>query len=857
MTSSKISPSSRPKHSLISPQKSSQLHLPGIHPDFEVEDTPTSSDSSFDKDTFIDDYIENFGKEDDMSQRANLRATTPVRRSGRLSAQGGSIAAESVITTVTTNGTKTRGKSTLQKVQPRKSNAYGSSGRLGAPEKLPTAVSGFTQAFQNQRGDAEDEDDGDDIDELAAEPPVTQPRQQARNSVQPAPPVQPALPVQPTPPAPRDSATRSRATPGYSFLDSDDFSPSEDDVAASIGNTSKSFGLGHEAGMMASQDRYDARSSTFAKPAIPRRNPPTRTVNGARGQSPTPTQPQVSARAQTPGQGPAHAPIRGQTAAQRQPTVRATPSERIAINQSVDELIAEEQARLAQEDLPQPQRQSERRRPHQKAPSDMFGWLTNVQQAEGEEDEPVWPWKRWVTWAFWTLVGLVITGWLISVAMNNGHPESALRTPSVLKAVGSRIAYTYDMITDFIAPPTGPTEAEKERAAAEAYKANGEDHLLWGRMSQIEQRNIKRMEDMRAAFEELKQELPELMVIKRHEDGSAEISDDFWRALTSKAESTDPEWVRFLGETKEKLDELFDNHAHHDRKHMEAWPQAVSRDEFISHIEAKYQNLTLEVDKKIEEAIRAQAVQIKALVKEESKRAMMDQLRLNALAEANLVANYQLRFNRPNYFSPGLGTVVDPELSSVTFNNHPGRIATLLRRASWVAARNPPMAALTKWEEPGDCWCSAPSSAEGPQAQLVVNLARPVTPKQVTIEHIPMSMMPARNISNAPRDIELWVQSDLPITPYYSHRQVACKGEGPQAAPGQKAWKCLGSFKYNIHASNHLQTFDLGGEPSEPVSKAVVRVTSNWGASHTCLYQVRLHGTDAAPDYEYGVGLMD
>jgi SUN domain-containing protein 1/2 len=791
-----------------------------------------------------------------MSQRANLRATTPVRRSGRLSNQGGSIAAESVLTTITTGNTRTRGKATLKSVQARKSNAYGASGRLGNPERMPTAVTGFTQAFQNQRGDAVDEGDGDDVDELAVEPPVSQPRP-TRNSDQPSPPV------------PRDSASRSKVASGFSFIDSDDFSPSEDDVAASIGNTSKSFGISHEAGMLLAQGQYDVRAPSFVKPAIPQRNPPNHTVNGARvngarGQVSTPNQSQAPIRSNsaTPGQGPAQPPIRGQAqtgANPEQPIVRATPSERLAIDQSVDELIAEERARLAREG---PQPPQPRRRPHQKAPSDLWGWLGEVQHTDGEEDEPVWPWKRLVTWLFWGLAAFMVTGWALSHAMSNGHPESAPRMPTVIKAVGSRVAYTYDRITEFIAPPTGPTAAEKERAAAEAYKANGEDHLLWGRMSQIEQRNIKRMEDMRSTFEELKQELPDLMVVKRHEDGSSEISDDFWRALTSKAKSSvrsDPEWASFLVGTREKLDELFDNQAHHDRKHMEAWPQAVSREEFMSHIEAKYQNITLEVDKKIEEAIRTQATQIKALVKEETKTAMMAQLRLSALAEANLVANYQLRFNRPNYFSPGLGTVVDPALSSVTFNNAPGAIATIARRFSWTAARNPPMAALTKWEEPGDCWCSAPSKTEdgGPQAQLVVNLARPVTPKQVTIEHIPMSMMPARNISNAPRDIELWVQTDKPINPYYSHRHVACKGDGPQVLQGQVGWKCLGAFKYNIHGSNHLQTFDLSGEPSEPIQRAVVRVTSNWGASHTCLYQVRLHGTDTAPDHEYGVGLMD
>jgi SUN domain-containing protein 1/2 len=319
----------------------------------------------------------------------------------------------------------------------------------------------------------------------------------------------------------------------------------------------------------------------------------------------------------------------------------------------------------------------------------------------------------------------------------------------------------------------------------------------------------------------------------------------------------DPEWKAFVEDTEAKLRDTFDPTAAQQRGLTDVWAQAVTRDEFIRHVEEHYRNVTAQVDKKIEEAIRAQAVQLKSLVKEETKRAMMDQIRLNALAEANLVANYQTRFNRPNYFSPGLGAVIDPELSSVTFRDAPGRLQTLVRRVTWRPMHNPPMAALTKWEEPGDCWCSAPSEAQGPQAQLVVNLARPVVPKQVTIEHIPMSMMPARNISNAPRDIELWVQSDMPTTPYYSHRQVTCKDEGPAVLPGQMGYQCLGSFKYNIHASNHLQTFDLAGEPAHPVWKAVVRITSNWGASHTCLYQVRLHGTDTSPDYEYGVGLMD
>jgi SUN domain-containing protein 1/2 len=113
-------------------------------------------------------------------------------------------------------------------------------------------------------------------------------------------------------------------------------------------------------------------------------------------------------------------------------------------------------------------------------------------------------------------------------------------------------------------------------------------------------------------------------------------------------------------------------------------------------------------------------------------------------------------------------------------------------------------------------------------------------------------MVPTRNINNAPRNMELWVQTTAPIVPYFSAREIDCRTPAPA-----EDWKCLGSFKYNIHASNHLQTFDLAGEPKEAVRKAMLRVTANWGADHTCLYRVRLHGEDEGADYEYPVGLMD
>ncbi|KAF1839436.1 hypothetical protein BDW02DRAFT_539620 [Decorospora gaudefroyi] len=783
-----------------------------------------------------------------------MDAATP-RRSTRLSNKAPSVAAESVVTRVTAGGNRKRQTgpvATLSKIQTRKSNAYGSSGRARGPELLSSTVTtGFTEAFQNQRGDASDEDEHDDGDELDGSSPVAHIIKHGREA--------------PSSPA-RD--------PSFSLAVSDDES-SADDLAASFANTSKSFGLSHEAGMLVSRSPYDVRlpaqdktSTPFAKPAVPLRNTPSRVLHGAaqaripyQARVPTTTKAPIQAQApvKTPSQARVNAPIYGSTnasvqrpghveATPEQPAARPslTPSERDALDQSIDELIAEEQASLQHEGS------------HHKAAGGLGEWLGNLQLPQ--MGEPVWPSKKLLTWALWAFAGFMVLGWFLSAMLSTEYPESAPRTPGVLKALNQRITYMHDVIADFIMPPHfGPTEAKRqvelEMERIKAYKANGEDHFLWGRMTGMDEKYNKRMDEMSTTLQQLQEELPWMMVVRRGKDGSTEISDDFWHALSSKARSAvkdDPEWTRFLEESQAKLRAVFDTTAAQQRVQTDAWAQAITRDEFIGHIERQYENITTQVDKKIDEALRLQSDKLQKTMREESRRAVMDHIRLNALAEANLVANYQFHLSQPNYFSPGLGAIVDAERSSVTFNNHPGRLGELLRRFSWTAGRNPPMAALTKWEEPGDCWCTAHGSPDlGGQAQLAVRMPRPVRPKQVTVEHIPMNMIPARNISNAPRDMELWVETDGPINPYYSHSHVAC------SQPGPEGWKCLGAFKYNIHAANHRQTFDLAGEPLEPVTRAILRVTSNWGASHTCLYQVRLHGVDAVEDHEYPVGLMD
>ncbi|CAO2654846.1 Nn.00g115790.m01.CDS01 [Neocucurbitaria sp. VM-36] len=752
-----------------------------------------------------------------MSQIGNTGGPTP-RRSNRLSTKASSVAAESAVTQVTSGGSKLRRKGPLTKVKARKSNAYGASGRVGAAEELSVSATGFAQAFQSQRGDAfardDEEDEEDDIDELGDEAPLMSGALNGNT---------PRHSPSPTP------EVHSRIAPGLSFFESEGITPSDDDLATSVGNTSKSFGMNHEGGMLFQHGRQEmqnsSRSASEFTPLLQRQTMRRIVQAQTHTQAKLPAQPRAQAQA-TP----------------KQPPTPAILGDRTGIEQSVDALIAEERARLRREGLPhaQPQQRSDGPRKNLNSPQAVNEWLGNVEAPQVDEAE--WPWKKYLMWAFWVLIASVFLSMFSTALLTSRLPESTPQSPGLTTALASRISHQWTRLVEFIDPE--PSDDQQWRAYA-----GGNDDVMWSRMAKMDKKYNTRFSDVQSTIEELKNELPKYMVLRKYDDGRQEITDSFWHALVDKARSNEanPEWNEFLKQMDLKVRGISGVLRNDDS--ATSWDHIVSRDEFAATMEKHYNTISARVDEKIQEALRGQSDQVKALVQSESRKTMMDNIRLQSLAQTNLVANYELHLRKPNYFSPGLGAIIEPTMSSTTFSDKSNYRTNFVRWLVPPPHRNPPVAALSDWKNPGDCWCSAPNPGQG-QAQLAVMLGRPMKPKQVTIEHVPMSMVPAGDISEAPRDIELWVETDAPTKYQYSHRQSECQ----EGLPG---WTCLGSFKYNIHASNHLQTFDLDGEPSVPITKAMLRVVSNWGADHTCLYQVRLHGDDATEAYEYGVRLND
>ncbi|RJE22866.1 hypothetical protein PHISCL_04811 [Aspergillus sclerotialis] len=237
-----------------------------------------------------------------------------------------------------------------------------------------------------------------------------------------------------------------------------------------------------------------------------------------------------------------------------------------------------------------------------------------------------------------------------------------------------------------------------------------------------------------------------------------------------------------------------------------------------------------------------------------------------------------------NFLSIGLGAIVDPWLSSPTIGKRLSRTAKFYYTvAEWVGfAERPrapqhPTAALAPWEDIGDCWCSAPRAG---MSQLSVLLGRGIVPEEVVVEHMPEGA--ALDIGVAPREMELWARFKVVDDNKPSKRQSSWFGSDEFSTdlegvkyPGQLTlsetimstlslaypsdpegsysddellgpdFYRLGKFIYDPHGPDHIQSFMLDAiidYPSIRVDKVVLRVKSNWGSEHTCLYRVKLHG---------------
>ncbi|MBE7179778.1 MAG: hypothetical protein INR71_00975, partial [Terriglobus roseus] len=367
-----------------------------------------------------------------------------------------------------------------------------------------------------------------------------------------------------------------------------------------------------------------------------------------------------------------------------------------------------------------------------------------------------------------------------------------------------------------------------------------------------------RIDDITTRLDHLEDSLPELVVVRSKGDGEGfELLDHFWEALRSKlapAEVTrSPSrfpWDGWFSRNEFLVQELARARTDLDHDAAITWGlnnyRVVSREEVVRIVKDQHRDYVQRFDAHTE-----------AVLDKKLREKLRDLQRMYADGSwiMRMVDNSRMALESVNFFNPKIGAVVIPSLTSPTATQ------TASRWRGWAYQKlshlqpRPPIEALQRWEEMGDCWCSAGSgktrqgSKGDGQAQLGVVLARPTFPERLVVEHLP----PAGTLDpgTTPRNIELWVhvpeerarqslEKALDVTRW----DRACDDRG--SLP--ENFVCAGAYTYDKNGANHVQTFRMDVDFEGlgiPVTKTVVRVRSTWGRAWTCLYRLRLLGKQA------------
>lgn len=407
------------------------------------------------------------------------------------------------------------------------------------------------------------------------------------------------------------------------------------------------------------------------------------------------------------------------------------------------------------------------------------------------------------------------------------------------------------------------------RAAMADVITPGAQKDLYGRLDKLEKdvselKNKLGLHD--ATLAKLQEILPHTIVVRKGQDGEFEIPDQFWKALSSKitkdyalkpSDSTD-DWELFWAQNWLKLHNYFETEFDARLNKVVDGQHAISQQMFSSLLEKKWKQLSEEVrehNSAVEAAYKSLQSEILAsaarTAREESHRTVQEAIwslpdeQLEILARANDIQNAWRAANSINFFSPGLGAIIDPHMTTPT-KKKPDNVFQIVYK--WLAGMpraNKPVNALMKWDEATDCWCGAGMGNDGlGRIQLGVHMKHKLWPRKVTIEHI--SAAGTLDIGAAPRHMELWAEiKDIGLRASVN-RAIRLQGLVCEGGFDEK-YVCLGAWKYNIHGLNNVQTFPLDVDlktlgVEDGATDTVVRVLSNWGRDYTCIYRARMHG---------------
>ncbi|KAI9662700.1 MAG: hypothetical protein M1831_002743 [Alyxoria varia] len=401
--------------------------------------------------------------------------------------------------------------------------------------------------------------------------------------------------------------------------------------------------------------------------------------------------------------------------------------------------------------------------------------------------------------------------------------------------------------------------------------------------------------------------LPNVVHLTKSETGEVQLPPDLWTAMESKLEQSlgkdsGERFKSFWDKNNERIAAYVEKSHERLRNDPEMAEAIFNKDILQEMITKKHYKLESSMTD-LKEHVRWGINRIDKEVIENAKNAAVQQANIYlqkamsvSPAQGTRVANENVQFDtfhlnmwhsleNVNFFSPSLGAVVNPFLTSPTIDWYQINGELRYKGPGILSRARPPIAALEPWFEAGDCWCGASSphaqhpADPQPKLQLGVQMPTNVYPTTFVLDQIPETG--TIDSDSAPRDLELWVEikdeglrestwrrffdtnpghgittDDMPFDPDDVPNVSQSKTIGTvRGGELPETYVLIGQFEAkNSMSTNYARYFDLqihDGYLAEnnwfvknkfSVRNAVVRVTENHGKEYTCIYRVRLEG---------------
>ncbi|KAF7947562.1 hypothetical protein EAE96_008647 [Botrytis aclada] len=416
------------------------------------------------------------------------------------------------------------------------------------------------------------------------------------------------------------------------------------------------------------------------------------------------------------------------------------------------------------------------------------------------------------------------------------------------------------------------------------------------------------------ALEEMQKVLPDFVVLEKDYAGKPVLPDKLWQAMRDKIRSDpslipEPVYVTSPGSSDgpstssspsdtRKAEgfnvKQFDRYLESNRLKIQGWAgsefdalhqariqqlirdgKIASRDDVIEMVKKEWKDKIADIKLELQKYISdledkltnlgkkaLTAGQVRAIAREVSL------AQIEAISDASVNQRVDRPILRMDHFAKKSHSAVIPRLTSPSYRFPHMDFGFIHRSIALIFNQPIPLpnsadAALTAWDEIGDCWCSPQQNGNGPTLGVVT--ANHIWPDQVVVEHYPQSGYVNSGLSplSAPSHMELLVY--IPHVPTFAKVKEHSDKTFQEANYDDlgSGWVKLGDWTYDAYGAS-VQAFplqvdlkDFVTEPDENIkndtsasNKFLIRSKGNHGngnVPYTCLYRLRLHG-DVRPN---------